>query len=147
MKIYMDACCVNRLTDDQSQSRIRAEADAIERILRSVRRGKCSWLGSEALVDEIERNPETARKRENRALLTLSTGLIEASDHVFHRAVELQSVGYGAFDALHLASAEAGGADVLLTTDDKFVGRASRGDGTPRVAVRNPVSWLQKTPL
>jgi hypothetical protein len=40
MKIYLDACCVNRLTDEQSQARIRQEAEAIERILGIVREGK-----------------------------------------------------------------------------------------------------------
>lgn len=144
MNIYLDACCVNRLTDDQSQERIRAEADAVERVLRGVREGKCSWLGSEALTDEIERNPEGERLRENRALLSLATGLIESSDQVLDRARRLQAVGYGAFDAVHLASAEAGNADVLLTTDDKFIRRAARGDGTPLVPVRNPVSWLEE---
>jgi len=33
-KIYLDACCINRLTDDQTQRRIREEAGAIELILR-----------------------------------------------------------------------------------------------------------------
>jgi len=28
MKIYLDGCCLNRLTDDQTQLRIRQEADA-----------------------------------------------------------------------------------------------------------------------
>src|SRR5438552_14675416 len=52
--------------------------------------------------------------------------------------------GYGVFDALHLACAEAARVDVMLTTDDSFVRKASRGDGRPRVAVRNPLSWSQE---
>ena len=40
MKIYLDACCLNRLTDDQSQSRIAEEAEAVERILRLLRDGE-----------------------------------------------------------------------------------------------------------
>src|SRR5947207_1349551 len=62
---------------------------------------------------------------------------------VIARAEELEFAGYGAFDSLHLACAEASGADVLLTTDDAFVRRAARGDGSPRLPVRNPLSWVQ----
>ena len=141
MRIYLDACCVNRLTDEQTQSRVRQEAEAIERILGFVREGRYFWLSSDVLIDEIERGPQVERKNENRALLTLSSELIQADTHVFDRAIQLQAVGYGAFDALHLASAEVGGADVLLTTDDKFLKRASRDEGGPQVPVRNPISW------
>jgi hypothetical protein len=33
LRLYLDACCLNRLTDDQSQSRVRNEAETVERIL------------------------------------------------------------------------------------------------------------------
>jgi len=102
MKIYMDACCVNRLTDDQSQPRIQAEAEAIERILRGVREEKCSWLGSEVLTAEVERNPQIERRRENGALLSLASGSIEVNDQILDRARQLQAAGYEGFDALHL---------------------------------------------
>lgn len=69
------------------------------------------------------------------------------SDRVLIRARQLEAAGYGGFDALHLACAEAAHADVLLTTDDNFVKRAARGKGKPLVPVRNPVSWLEETPL
>ena len=40
MKIYLDTCALNRLTDDQTQPRILAEAKALERILDMVSSGK-----------------------------------------------------------------------------------------------------------
>lgn len=43
------------------------------------------------------------------------------------------------FDSLHLASAEAG-ADVLLTTDIKFMKAANRLN--TKIRVRNPVNFL-----
>jgi len=46
------------------------------------------------------------------------------------------------FDALHLASAEYSNADVLLTTDKKFLNRAAESDSKIRVA--NPVQWLME---
>lgn len=144
MRIYLDACCVNRLTDEQSQKRIREESEAIEWILSTVRRGTSTWVGSEVLNEEIESSPLPGRKSENRALLALASELIETDAQVLERALNLQSAGYGTFDALHLSSAESGRADVLLTTDDKFVRRAARGDGEPQVPVRNPLSWLKE---
>jgi hypothetical protein len=60
------------------------------------------------------------------------------------RAKNPQAAGYGAFDALHLACAEAAQVDVPLTTDDGFLRKASRRDGSPRVLVRNPVCWSER---
>jgi hypothetical protein len=74
----------------------------------------------------------------------LSSEVIELSEQITERARELQGVGYGAFDAMHLASAEAGKADVLLTTDDKFLKRATCRVGLPLVPVRNPLSLLKE---
>jgi hypothetical protein len=53
-------------------------------------------------------------------------------------------LGYGTFDALHLATAESAGADALLSTDDRFIKRASRGVANPRIPVKNPVLWIQE---
>ena len=140
-KVYLDACCLNRLTDDQTQRRIREEAEAVERILRRMHAGEVQWISSEALTDEINRNPNKERRLENAALLNLAGETIQVDQLTASRAKNLEASGYGAFDALHLACAEAAQVDVLLTTDDGFVRKASRRDGNPRVPVRNPVSW------
>ena len=144
VKIYLDACCLNRLTNDQSQSRIAEEAEAVERILRLLRDGEIEWLSSTVLKAETSNNPEAERRHEVEVLLSLATDTITLDSQIIRRATELEAAGYGAFDALHLSSAEAGVADVLLTTDDRFVGRAGRGLGSPRVRVLNPVEWLRE---
>jgi predicted nucleic acid-binding protein len=141
MKIYLDACCLNRLTDDQTQLRIRQEAEAVEQILRRMRAGEIQWISSEVLVDEIDRNSNVERRLENPALLTLASESLEVDAVIASRAADLQIAGYGAYDALHLACAEAARVDVLLTTDDGFIRKASRRDGKPLVAVRNPLFW------
>lgn len=143
MKIYLDACCLNRLTDDQNQPRIHEEAGAVERILKLVRDGIVQWISSDALADEIDRNPDPERKFGNVALLAFTSEIVEENDQIARRAEALHRVGYGVFDALHLACAEAARVDVLLTTDDSFIRKASRGDGRPCVLVRNPLSWSQ----
>jgi predicted nucleic acid-binding protein len=104
------------------------------------------WL-REALAEEIRRNPSAERRIESETLLAMASKAAEIDDRIADRANELQSFGYGAFDALHLAAAEAARVDVLLSTDDQFVRRASHGAGHPRVTVRNPLSWVREQRL
>ena len=101
MKVYFDACCVNRLTDDQTQPRIQREAEAIEFILRRMRDGEIEWISSLALADEIDRNPHVERRLENVGLLALASETVEVNNSIAERAADLQITGYGAYDALH----------------------------------------------
>lgn len=147
MKVYFDACCLSRLTDDQTQPRIREEAEAIEWVLTQVRLGLVDLISSEALEDEARRNPSMERRLEVATLLSLAGQAVEIDDEVTQRARDLGAFGYGLFDALHLAAAESAGADVLLSTDDRLIKRAARGVGAPRIPVRNPVSWSKEQGL
>jgi predicted nucleic acid-binding protein len=60
------------------------------------------------------------------------------------RGIELKMLGFGAFDALHLASAEDAEVDVFLTTDDGLLRRAGRHRDEVRVRVENPLTWLDE---
>ena len=102
------------------------------------------WLSSTVLKIETSNNPDAERRQEVEVLLSLATDTIPLDDQMIQRATELEVAGYGAFDTLHLSSAEAGMADVLLTTDDRFIRRADRAVGLPRVRVLNPVEWLRE---
>ena len=144
MKIYLDACCLNRLTDDQSQPRVADEAEAVEQILRLLSAKTIEWSSSTALQAETSNNPDAERRYEVEVLLLMATSTIPLDNQIIQRAEELESVGYGAFDALHLSAAEASHADVLLTTDDRFIKRAARALGSPRVRVLNPVEWVRE---
>jgi hypothetical protein len=44
--VYLDVCCLNRPFDDQTQDRIRLEAEAIVLILEHIIRGDWNWLSS-----------------------------------------------------------------------------------------------------
>jgi len=70
--------------------------------------------------------------------------VIKLESGIVSRARELTDAGLSEFDALHLACASAGGADVFLTADDRFVQRANRQVNTLGVLVMNPVSFLQE---
>jgi len=116
----------------------------VEQILRRLRANTIEWLSSAALEAETSNSPDPERRDAVQVLLLLATKTIPLDDHIIRRAKELEDFGYGAFDALHLSSAEAGAAEVLLTTDDRFLRRARRGIGSPRVRVLNPVEWLRE---
>lgn len=144
MRVYLDACCLSRLTDDQSSGRIREEAEAIEHVFDLFRAGIVKLISSEALLDEVRQNPFADRRVEAESLLSSVDETVAFGPHLFRRAKELSILGYGEYDAYHLASAEIGGADVLLSTDDKFTRLAAKRIGNPMVSVQNPVYWRKE---
>jgi hypothetical protein len=84
------------------------------------------------------------RLRRVRAMLADCDRSIDLEEGDVARAEELEALGFGDFDALHLACAERGGAAVFLTTDDRLLRRASRHAGEMHLRVMNPVSWLSE---
>jgi hypothetical protein len=69
MRIYLDSCALNRLSDDMSQPRIRQEALAVEEILLRVQRGSLIWIASSALQSEFMRNANPSRRNDSLHLL------------------------------------------------------------------------------
>ena len=80
------------------------------------------------------------KDRLNFAHETVLVGLEEEQ-----RVAKLEVLGFKRFDALHIACAESGGADILLTTDDRMLRLAKRHRTQLRVRVENPYTWLQET--
>jgi predicted nucleic acid-binding protein len=117
---------VNRPFDDQHQARVRLEAEAVLGLIQLAKIGALNWVGSDVLEFESSRNPDIDRRRKVEALLSAATSRLTAGARERHRGRELESLGFGAFDALHIACAESAGAEVLLTTDDTLRTRASR---------------------
>jgi predicted nucleic acid-binding protein len=144
MLIYLDSCCLNRPLDDQAQDRIRLEAEAVLIILSHVARGDWRWVGSDVLIYETKRNPDPDRRSRVRLLMSATTETVPLDPAIVERGAALEAMGFGAYDALHLASAEAARADVLLTTDDRFLRRAVRLGDEIRVRVENPLTWLRR---
>ena len=142
LKLYLDCCCYYRFLDDHSQERVRIEYEAVMTILRKKEMGAWDILSSDVLDEEILKTPNPIKKLQAMKLYT-HTEHIEISDEIVMRANTLQTVyGMAAFDALHLASAENGKSDVLLTTDRKFISKALDSDTMLRVA--NPAIWLME---
>ena len=144
MKIYLDACCLSRLTDDQTQPRIREEADAVEKVLRMIREQTLTWISSPVLSLEISRTPDGEQRRAKEAILAFAQEIFVPDEATAAFALRIEKLGIASFDALHLACADQSGADVFLTTDDNLVRRARRSERLFRVSIENPVSWLRE---
>ena len=143
-RIYLDVCCLNRPFDDQGQERVRIEAEAVKSILRLIGTGKWVGIGGEAVDFEIRKMTDPDRFLEVAALAaTLSEGVtVEEADR--QRALVLESLGFKAMDAVHLACAEKGRVDVFLTADDALLRKAAKHAGALRVRVANPLAWVQE---
>ena len=144
IRIYLDACCLNRPFDDQTQARIRLEAEAVLLILAQFKTGGWEWIGSEALDWEIGKIPDPERLRRVSLLIAHAHCSMPVGPSEVARAQEIEAWGIAAYDALHLACAESAGADVLLTTDDRLMRRSAARAAELRVRVANPLTWLRE---
>lgn len=144
MKIYLDTCCLNRPFDDQSQERIRLETEAMMIILVRMSRKEWTWLGSQALEIEIGRAPDMEQQSRLKRVTDFIGQSLKIGQKELKRANELEKFGFVGFDAVHLACAESGGADIFLSTDDRLLKRAKRLSKKIRVKVMNPLDWLQE---
>ena len=143
--VYLDVCCINRLYDDQSQPRIASEAMAVASILGRLRSREWRWISSEVVNFEVERNPDAVRRARVRLLIAHAELVVVVDQDVRRRAKELEAAGIDAVDALQLASAERGAADVFLTVDDVLLRRAGRVSAMLRTRARNPLEWLRES--
>jgi predicted nucleic acid-binding protein len=144
VNVYLDVSCLNRPFDDQSQLRIRLEAEAITLILEQCDRDEWTQVSSEIAQIEIDAMPNDERRRRVQALLPKKPALLKLSQDMRERAATLQKLGIKAADALHVAAAEKLGADALLSCDDRLCRLARRQRRQLKVQVVNPLDWLKE---
>ena len=138
--IYMDNCCYNRPFDDLTDDKVRHESEAVLTIIDKCETGVWDLVESDVLDDEIDRIKNPIKKQKVVELYSSASAYIEINSEIIDRAKLLQKHNIKPFDALHLASAEYAEADILLSTDTKFIKRASETDS--RVRVATPAIWL-----
>ena len=143
-KIYLDNCCLSRPFDDQTQPRIRLETEAIVLILGHFYAGQWQWISSEVSTFEADQNLDLRQRLQVKFLLSYVHQAISVGTTETSRGKYLESLGFKPFDALHLACAESGNADLLLTTDDQMLRKARSISSQLRVRVENPLTWLQE---
>lgn len=85
---------------------------------------------------ENSRNPFPLRRRWIEKCLGLAEGNVALNDSIRSRALALEQAAVKALDALHLACAEAAGAERFLTCDDRLIRRYSG-----QMIVESPVTF------
>jgi predicted nucleic acid-binding protein len=144
-RIYLDVCCFNRPFDDQRMERVRMEAEAVKGILLRIRNGSCRGISSTVVDLELRRMQDAGRLVEVQLMTTEMEEKVEPDESDRKRAALLIGWGFKALDALHVACAERGRADVFLTTDDVLLRVAARtGKRGLRVRVANPLQWFEE---
>ena len=141
MRIYLDNCVLNRLTDAATHARIVNEANAVIDILRMASLGAFTWIASEIIYLEQNANRNQINRVAVMQLLQHANETWLRSLQANSRAKLLERYGYHAFDALHLATAEEAKCDILITTDDRFLSKIVRKVGTPALQGINPIDW------
>ncbi len=142
-KIDLDTCCLSRPFNDQISIRIRRETKAVEMILKNFSTGDWSWIVSGALTFEVDNNQDMSQRNEMKYQMADAYINVSISEIERARGREFEKLGFKQLDALHLACAERGNADVFLTTDDRLLRRAKRLSSKLDVQVENPYEWLQ----
>ena len=143
-KIYLDTCCLSRFFDDQTQTRVYQETEVIRQIVSQVRSGHWHWISSDVLMDEVEQNSDSDQRLQIKDLITDAHQTVSVGVSEIARGKQLETVGFKEWDALHLACAESGSADIFLTTDDRLLRVGKRYNVQLRVRVENPHTWFQE---
>lgn len=143
LRIYLDVCCLNRPFDDQSQDRVHLESEAIITILNHCLNLDWNLMGSEVIDIEMSKMPNDEKKLKVNSLASIKQAHITIDDDIVKRSFELRKSGFKPFDAMHIACAEKGKADVLLSTDDNLIKKALHND-TLEIKIENPLKWVME---
>jgi hypothetical protein len=139
MLVYLDICCFNRPFDDQSQLRVRLEAEAKLSIQEKIRAGSIKLAWSYMVDFENTANPFEERSNAILKWRSLATKDTDASPDIIATAERLNHLGFGKKDSIHLACAIATGCDCFLTTDD---GVLKRRRLVNEIAILNPLDYV-----
>ena len=141
MRIYLDNCCFNRPFDDQSQIRIRLEAEAKLRIQDDILEKKFELVWSYILEAENMANPLEERRSAISDWKEQSLVKIKETPTILSRAKELTRIGLRSKDALHISCALFAGCEYFLTTDDKILNKNILIDG---ISVLDPIGFIKE---
>jgi len=143
IKVYLDICSWYRPFDDQSQIRIRIEAEAVQIILEMSDLDQIQVSISDIILYENSGTKDLVKMQNVTELLKSCKDYIPYDQNIQKRAFELSKEGFTPLDALHLASAETGGVDYLITTDDKFQKKYDQLRDMANVKVVNPIDFVK----
>jgi len=125
VRAYFDICALKRPFDDQTQPRIRLEADAVLELLAAPPEG-LTFIHTAAHDLENAQNPLAWRAARVADWLAAVPRADAKADDLGRRTQELMTLGFRNFDAFHVACAELANAEVFATTDDRLLALGRR---------------------
>lgn len=141
MKIYLDNCCFNRPFDDQSQLRIKLEAEAKLKIQEDVRFGIHELIWSYLLDYENSKNPFQERKEQIAKWNKYAIVDVDECQELIEIAIRIKLKGITDIDSLHIACAVNANADYFLTTDDGILKKIELVEG---VKIIDPIGFIKE---
>ena len=111
-------------------------------VLTRIVEGKDTLLWSSVMSVENDKHPRADRRDEIALWEGRSERSVSLSDDLEKRARQIVQQGIAVLDAAHLAAAEIGGAEIVLTCDDVLIRRAARLGLALRVL--NPVAYFNE---
>src|SRR5262249_10905472 len=143
VKIYFDTCCLHRPLDDKTQPRVAREAEAVLSVLTICEAGMATLVSSEALFLENGRDPDSKGRAFVESILEQSPAFVTLDDDITQRAKILETRGFKALDALHVASAESAKVDYLCSCDDQLL-KKSRTQTDLAIKVVSPLELAKE---
>lgn len=144
MKIYLDTCCLNRPYDDQNQDRIRIETEAITLLMEHIVKDEYLMVSSETLIFEVSNTKDQTRKENMISFLHFACKIVKVNERILNRMEKLNNFGFRPLDALHIACAEYGKAELFFTTDDQLLKVSKRLDTKAlNLEIKNPLQWFK----
>jgi hypothetical protein len=141
--LYLDYNCFQRGFDDPQQVRIQMEALACQEIFTHAETGQVQLIWSFMHEDETSFCPFPERKYAVLRLAILCQVRVGPEEDIRNLALSFQQhTGLAAKDALHLACAAFGGADIFLTCDDDLIRKVK-----PlhlKFIVMNPIDYIRQ---
>lgn len=144
LKLYLDNCCYCRPFDDRRIVKNYFEREAVLLVMQLAYDRMHKIIGSDVLEREMSMITDSEKRDSVKSLyeslvvekVALTSSIVQKADEI----MKLSSIK--AFDSLHLASALTA-ADILLTTDTKFLKAANRLNFS-NMKVMNPLEFIME---
>ena len=142
MRVYFDSCALSRPLDLPLNEEIRAEAEAVNRILGEISRGCLKLVSSDVLWDEAEAIKDNDKRFLLEGILIKADIYVTVNPDREKRARRLAEKGITYFDALHTVCAE-DGANVFLTVDKRLLKKLRKLNNL-KVEAMNPIEFWRR---
>lgn len=140
MRVYLDTSVYNRPYDDQTQSKIYLETQAVLIILNLIETQQLEAVNSSVLNYENQKNPFSIIQKTIQKYLAKSTYFQLINEVIRQRAKELETEGIKPIDALHVASFEASESNFFITCDKRLLNRCK----ALAIPTLNPIDFIQE---